>query len=256
MNQSKTTDIIVSLAQEYNNKSFIAKDPISFPHRFTEKKDIEISSLVSSWIAYGNRKAILQTLNTLHQDFEKVSNSPFSFIKNRDFAQYKDNNTCLYRFYKWNDYYNLCQRLYEIYIEQGFASLEDKLDCMISKPENTATFSDVLLALINIFSGITGIPKDDSSACKRLCMLLRWLVRDDKIVDFGIWHILSPKDLVIPLDTHVFQMSKTLELTQRNTASMATAMEITQSLKTIFPQDPTKADFALFGYGVANDNKI
>src|SRR5574344_2457510 len=104
MNQSKTTDIIVSLAQEYNNKEFIAKDPISFPHRFTEKKDIEISSLVSSWIAYGNRKAILQTLNTLHKDFEKVSNSPFSFIKNRDFAQYKDNNTCLYRFYKWNDY--------------------------------------------------------------------------------------------------------------------------------------------------------
>ena len=249
-----TNSLLIEYAKTYNIKEFISSDPIQFPHRFKEKKDIEISAFISSWLAYGNRKAILKTLEEIHKEFEKdYSSSPFEFIKNKGFEKYKDNKKSLYRFYKYNDYYSLCQVLFNIYIKEENPSLEDKIKKKLeAKESKNPDCLDIIDVIINLFKEVEGIPINNKSACKRLCMLLRWLVRNDKIVDLGIWTIIKPEDLIIPVDTHVHQQALKLNITKSKQANMKTAIEITSYLKTVFPLDPTLADFSLFGYGVNN----
>ena len=95
------------------------------------------------------------------------------------------------------------------------------------------------------------VPKNTSSSCKRVCMFLRWMVRENSPVDLGIWSdFINPRSLIIPLDTHVIQQSLQLGLITSKTASMSVARKLTDKLLEIFPNDPLKADFALFGYGV------
>lgn len=111
-------------------------------------------------------------------------------------------------------------------------------------------------ALSAYFNGINGIPDHDKgSACKRLCMFLRWMVRTGSPVDMGIWRKVSPDSLIMPLDTHVHRMALELGLTSRKQADMRTAVEITNAMREVFPNDPARGDFALFGYGVEHKNK-
>lgn len=105
--------------------------------------------------------------------------------------------------------------------------------------------------LIACFHGIKGFPKSNFSACKRLNMLLRWMSRKNSPVDLGLWDI-KPSKLIIPLDTHVHRIALDLGLTKRKQADMKTALEITDAMREIWPEDPAKGDFALFGYGVNN----
>ncbi len=242
--QNQLSLLLVSLAEKYNRKEFIADDPVQFPHLYSDKRDIEISALVSSWAAYGNRKQILITLRKLHDEF---SGSPFEYISQRKFEPYRSNTDCLYRFYTYEDYYQLCDSLYAIYVEQNFNSLEDKL---LSISTKYSSAESLLKSFISLFPSQKGIPKNTQSACKRLCLLFRWLIRKDGIVDLGIWDLLPQSELIIPLDTHVFRLSKQLGLTSRNQADMNTALQITEQLRKIFPADPTLGDFALFGYGI------
>ena len=98
------------------------------------------------------------------------------------------------------------------------------------------------------------IPKDTQSACKRVCMFLRWMVRDNSPVDLGLWaDFIDRRTLIIPMDTHVLQQSVHIGLLRSKTATMSTARRLSESLAEIFPGDPLKGDFALFGYGVNND---
>ena len=242
--QKQIAELLVSLAKKYNCKEFIADDPVQFPHLYSDKRDIEISALVSSWAAYGNRKQILITLEKLHNEF---SGRPFEYISQRKFEPYRSNTDCLYRFYTWQDYYRLCDKLYAIYVKQNFLSLEDKL--LSINPQYTSAES-LLKSFISLFPSQKGIPKNTQSACKRLCLLFRWLIRKDGIVDLGIWDLLPQSELIIPLDTHVFRLSKQLGLTCRKQADMTTALQITEQLRKIFPADPTLGDFALFGFGI------
>ncbi len=245
MDKIKST--LIEYAQTYNTKDFIKSDPIQFPHQYHNKQDIEISAFISSWLAYGNRTAILKTLIIIHKQINKYDNSPFQFIKKRGFQVYENDNNSLYRFYKYNDFYNLCNTLYTIYIIEKYNSLEEKLS-----QEKITTCLDLLEALVKLFKDVEGVPINTKSACKRLCMMLRWLVRNDNIVDLGIWSIIKPQDLIIPLDTHVHKQALLFGLTRSKQANMKTALEITSKLKTIFPLDPTIFDFSLFGYGVNN----
>ena len=200
----------------YNVRSFIPDDPVQFPHRFTEKRDIEISAFITSWISYGRRE--------LGSDVPAGKRDTF------------------YRFYTHSDLCALCDRLKEIY--QRYDSLEDALAA--------SSYPNPVFKLQDLFSGINGIPvMGGTSACKRLAMFLRWMVRTDGIVDFGIWQtVFHPRQLIIPLDTHVHQISLELGLTQQRTATLKTALEITEALSHIFPDDPCLGDFALFGYDI------
>lgn len=256
----KNRDKILEYAILYNRKEFIENDPIKFPYRYKDKRDIEISGFVSSWLAYGNRINILKTLERIHLEFHT---SPLEFIQRRGFEKYKDSKGNLYRFYTYNDYYMLCQRFYDIYITEENQSLEDKVISVRENQEESLSLEKnidnksikrlgLISSLIEIFSGIKGVPINNISSCKRLAMFLRWMVRRDGIVDLGIWDKVSPKDLILPLDTHSYRMSLELGLTNRKTNDMKTALEITGVLEEAFPEDPALGDFSLFGYGVNN----
>lgn len=231
-------------AGTYNVKSFIPDDPVQFPHRYTEKRDIEISGFITSWISYGRRELILRKADWLH---ERMGESPYKWIMS---GQYQDlapeisagKRDTFYRFYTHSDLRALCDRLKRIYEE--YDSLEDAL---AAHPH-----PNPIVKLQHLFSGINGIPvMSGTSACKRLAMFLRWMVRTDGIVDFGIWNTaFHPRQLIIPLDTHVHQISLELGLTAQRTATLKTALEITEALARIFPGDPCLGDFALFGFDI------
>ncbi|MDD4515861.1 TIGR02757 family protein [Massilibacteroides sp.] len=245
----ETKEKLIEWAEIYNNKEFILSDPIQFPHRYIDKKDIEISGFITAWISYGRRPLILKKAEELHALF---GNSPYDWIMRDEKERIRSceilrkkneskRDTC-YRFYTFSDFFALTNRLHEIY--RTYPSLEDAVASM--EGENS------IKKLQQLFNAITGIPNADTvSACKRLAMFLRWMVRNDKIVDLGIWSTyFTPKDLIIPLDTHVFRISKELGLISQRTPSMIAAIELTEVMKEIFPDDPCLADFSLFGYGV------
>lgn len=235
-------------AEQYNTPSFIQSDPIQFPHRFKRKQDIEISGILTTWISYGRRSHIINKAEELHQ---LLGDSPYAFIMNGDqtfriisdrISQSTGRDT-FYRFYTYTDLLDFCQRLKAIY--EQYDSLEDAI-------ADVDSHDTPFLKLQYLLRNIRGIPVlDGTSACKRLAMFLRWMVRDDGIVDLGIWKTsVKPCDLIIPLDTHVHQISLRLGLTESKNATLRTAIEITESLKIAFPDDPAKGDFALFGYDI------
>ncbi len=244
---SPLTEQLRAWAEQYNTKAFIPADPIRFPHRFAERRDREISAFLTAWISYGRRSHILAKAEVLHQ---WMGSSPYAFIREGDTtfrplaqeAARPGGRNTFYRFYTYADLHALCRRLKEIY--DRYDSLEDAL-LSVNEP-------DPIRRIQRLFGPLRGIPAmDGASACKRLAMFLRWMVRTDGIVDLGIWRkVATPDDLLIPLDTHVHQISLKLGLTRQKAATYRTAVEITQALREIFPGDPCLGDFALFGYDI------
>ncbi|MDD3062900.1 MAG: TIGR02757 family protein [Massilibacteroides sp.] len=243
---------LICWAEKYNHPDFIEQDPIRFPHRYTRKQDIEISGFVTAWISYGRRSLILKKAEELHalwkeNPYHWVMQDEKTRIRSCDRLRQKttERDTC-YRFYTYTDFFDLIERLHQIYIQ--YDSLEEAL---------AATPGDTTIRRIqSLFSGVKGIPSlHSSSACKRLAMFLRWMIRNDGIVDLGIWNTcFSPRELLMPLDTHVFRVSRELGLITHKTPGMAAAIELTENIKTIFPEDPCLADFSLFGYGINENN--
>jgi len=241
---SKTVLQLRKWAAEYNAPSFIPNDPVQFPHRFVNKQDIEISAFLTAWISYGRRELIVQKAEWLHS---QMGESPYRWIMNEQYLSLGNPKTSkrdtFYRFYTFGDLKALCSRLKAIYTNY------DSMEAVFSVEKA----ANPLNKLQELFAGIRGIPMmDGNSACKRLAMFLRWMVRCDGIVDFGLWtHSINPSELIIPLDTHVYQISCRLGLTSQKTANMKAAIEITGHLKEIFPNDPCLGDFALFGYDIS-----
>ena len=235
-------DRIIELANKYNTVDFIKNDPVQFPHRYTQKRDIEVSAFITQWVAFGNRKQIVKCAETLDSLF---NGAPYDYIMGGKWRQYENSDARLYRFYTWGDFHDICARLNSLYLKY-----EDMEQCIDKDAD------DYSISLRRLFDGVKGIPASATkSAAKRVNMMLRWLVRDDGIVDFGIWKTLDKRNLLIPLDTHVHQQGRAMGITTRNSADITTAKEITDYMKTIFPDDPTLGDFALFGLGVDEDGK-
>ena len=235
-------DRIIELANKYNTVDFIKNDPVQCPHRYTQKRDIEVSAFITQWVAFGNRKQIVKCAETLDSLF---NGAPYDYIMGAKWRQYENSAARLYRFYTWGDFHDICARLNSLYLKY-----EDMEQCIDKNAD------DYSISLRRLFDGVKGIPASATkSAAKRVNMMLRWLVRDDGIVDFGIWKTLDKRNLLIPLDTHVHQQGRAMGITTRNSADITTAKEITDYMKTIFPDDPTLGDFALFGLGVDEDGK-
>ena len=244
MIDSKTVQLLRSWADQYETEEFIRKDPVQFPRAMFNTggsiQDIEISAFIASWLAYGNRKQIIAKAHQLH---DLMRWQPLRYIQGKEWAVFLNDKRTLYRFYKWSDFAALCQRLESVY----------RVESRSMGQVITETEKSPLCAIIDLFQGVKGIPKTDDSACKRLCMFLRWMVRDNSPVDMGCWSdIISKRNLLIPLDTHVHSMALLLGLTKRKQEDMVTAKEITDKFRQVFPNDPSKGDFALFGYGINN----
>lgn len=158
-----------------------------------------------------------------------------------EWKQYKGSKENFYRTFTYADFHDLCARLFDVYSK--FENMELALQ---AQPGGRP-----LEQLQRLFGDVKGVPDmETKSGCKRLCMFLRWMCRHGSPVDFGLWTICDPRNLIIPLDTHVHKQALRLGLVKRRTPDLQTAIEITDRFAEIFPDDPTKGDFALFGYGV------
>lgn len=235
----------------YNQSGFIEHDPISVPHRFTGRQDIEIAGFFSAILSWGNRKSIINSCNKL---MERMDHAPYQFVCHYTAADLKQLIPFVHRTFQSTDLLFILEAFKEHF--QMHSSLEP-LFIVKSHP------GDIEQGLIQFHRYLFTRPYAPirsrkhiptpvrKSACKRLNMFLRWMVRTDpQGVDFGIWKNISPGDLICPLDVHVLNTAYVLGLISRNKSDWKTATELTQNLKLLDPQDPVKYDFALFGMGL------
>lgn len=236
-------------AEQYETAEFVKNDPVQIPRRYDSRVNIEISAFVTAWIAWGNRKQIIKKADFI--DREIFHGAPYHYIVGTDtqgaapeWRQYKGSTESFYRTFTFGDFHDLCARLYDVYTSA------ESMEAAIKKTHET-NGETALSTLQSLFGSVNGVPDfETQSACKRLCLFLRWMCRKGSPVDFGLWDVCEPRNLIIPLDTHVHKQAIRLGLTTRRTPDLRTAIEITDRFAEIFPDDPTKGDFALFGYGV------
>ncbi len=245
-------ELLETKYQQYNQPNFIPNDPISIPHRFSAKQDIEITGFVAAILAWGQRKTIINKCTDL---FNRMDNAPYDFVlhhQERDLKRLTDfkhrtfNDTDLLYFVAFFRWY---------YAQHN--SLEDAFLIQTTSPYHR------LVAFHDLFCSLDHFPSRTrkhiasparNSSCKRLNMFLRWMVRrDDRGVDFGIWQRLSPSQLICPCDVHVERVGRKLGLIQRKQTDWQMALELTENLRLFDPNDPVKYDFALFGLGVEGE---
>jgi len=243
--------------REYNRPSFISNDPISIPHLFSKKQDIEIAGFFSAIFSWGNRTTIIQKSKELMQ---RMDNAPYEFCLNHDSEDLKRLITFRHRTFNATDLLYFIQFLqfhYRSYNSLEDAFLQKNLTSLSAEDELADT---ALNSFYNYFFSLEDPPlrtrkhiasPQKKSSCKRLNMYLRWMVRrDNEAVDFGIWKKISPAQLICPIDLHVARVAKKLGLLTRKQTDWLAALELTGHLRKLDKQDPVKYDFALFGLGV------
>ena len=277
MERSNNIEIIRRLAEEYNNPRYFQTDPIAFPKHFLQLmqggsagaqcgsagtqygsagavsgraaasgravasgrgeadcaageyvytlKDVEIAGLIAAHLAWGRRDMIVRDCN---RAFEEMQWRPLEYVMR---GEYRCGQESLHRTIKWSEFAAICGRMRVFY---------------------AANESVEPLTPDQIRVQIYGQASNPKMANKKIHMFRRWMVRNDGIVDLGLWSHTSPADLIIPLDTHVHASALKLGITTRKSADITTALEITEFLKEAFPDDPCKGDFALFAYAAEN----
>ncbi|MGZ3923574.1 MAG: TIGR02757 family protein [Flavisolibacter sp.] len=238
---------------EYNQPSFIAPDPISIPHLFSKKQDIEIAGFFASIFAWGNRTTIINKSKEL---MTLMHNAPHKFISNHSDRDLKRLLQFKHRTFNVTDL--LYFILFLKYHYQQSETLETAFSQWMHKKDES--IEKALVGFHDYFFSLKDAPvrtkkhiatPTRNSTCKRLNMFLRWMVRKDKCgVDFGIWQSISPSQLICPIDVHVARVARQFNLIQRKQTDWQTTIELTAHLRQFDPKDPVKYDFALFGLGV------
>jgi uncharacterized protein (TIGR02757 family) len=255
MNKKERNRILQILEDKYelyNQPTFIPDDPICIPHQFSVKQDIEIMGFFASVFAWGQRKTIINKCNDLVQ---RMDGTPYKFIRYHDETDLKNLLGFKHRTFNDTDLLYFVHRLHQHYTAHD--SLEKAF--LVESISQDSNVKNALIHFKNYFfqedypqrttkhisSPVSG------SACKRINMFLRWMVRkDNKGVDFGIWNTIRTNQLICPCDVHVERIARQLGLISRTKADWHTAEELTGALKEFDANDPVKYDFALFGIGV------
>ena len=253
--QRALKDLLDQKFGQYNNASFIELDPISIPHNFSKKQDIEIAGLFAAILAWGQRKTIISKSRDL---MNRMDNSPYQFVLNHTSGDLKGLENFAHRTFNGTDLLFFVHVLKEHY--QVSETLED---LFLSDDQTKPPMKGMLTVFHGLFFQSDFAPQRTrkhvptpvrGSACKRLNMYLRWMVRqDNKGVDFGIWNRISMADLICPLDVHVERVARRLGLLERKQTDWLAAVELTENLSRFDPHDPVKYDFALFGMGKEKD---
>ena len=261
---------------KYFDRTQISPDPIEFPHKFTNPLDIEISAFIASVFAYGNVKQINKTLERLHTIMDW---QPYNFVMNYSARnQSKLFSNVKHRFYTSSDIQNFFYGLNKVYKTHGslknlfLKESEEEFELKTSVSNFSSRMIELCKGKVNPTRGIVfmfpdpqkGSPRSDGrvarlaepkarqgagSACKRMNLFLRWMVRRDEL-DFGLWNEIPTSKLLIPVDVHVARICKRLKLTTRKNVSWKMAEEITNQLKKFDPDDPVKYDFAICHIGM------
>jgi uncharacterized protein (TIGR02757 family) len=238
-------------ANFYNCQEFITDDPISVPHLFKEKRDIEIAGFLTAAISWGNRATIIKNATGL---MGRMDFAPYDFVVNAGINDMKGFKTFVHRTFNGDDCIYFLESLRNIYVEKG------GLENIFATPVHQGkSIRESLIQFRNIFFGwkhpgharkhIADVELNASA--KRLNMFLRWLVRRDAgKVDFGLWQQIEPSMLYCPLDVHTGHVARSLGLLTRKSNDWKAVEELTHQLRLLDPSDPVKYDFALFGLGI------
>lgn len=252
---SITKELLDTEAARINSPSFIMDDPVQFPRRFEELQDIEIAALLSSTIAWGNRKMICRDCDRM---MSLLDNKPYRYMMDEVYEELPDGQNIHRTFFTQHLKYYL-RGLRDIYSRHGsLLAFARHLDIAKSETPAWALVEGINRSLEQ--ANGAGASSELASRClpqnlattalKRVNMALRWLVRNDGIVDLGVWDVIKPSQLYIPLDVHVIDTSRQLGLLTRKQADRKAAIELTERLRRFNPDDPTLYDFALFGIGM------
>jgi len=253
VNKSQLKSFLDKKVDQYNQLSFIETDPISIPHQFDPKQDIEIMGFWTAMLAWGQRITIINKANELIQ---LMDGAPYDFIKNHEEKDRK-------RFLEFKHRtFNTTDTLYFLEFFQHYYSKNESLEDAFfdaMSPEDE-TIENGLIGFQELFFRLPNAPErtrkhiaspQRKSTCKRLSMFLRWMVRSDSAgVDFGIWNNIKPSQLTMPLDVHVERVARQLNLIKRKQRDWQTTLELTKALSELDADDPVKYDYALFGLGV------
>jgi len=250
MDKLALKDFLDRKVDQYNQPSFIKDDPVSIPHLFSKKQDIEIAGFFASIFAWGNRTTIIQKAKELMQLMQM---QPYKFCLDDNPGRLKSLLDFKHRTFNTTDLLYFIEFLKHHYL--NYSSLE------IAFTMHGETIEEMLTGFHHYFFSLEDVPArtkkhvsspEKNSTCKRLNMFLRWMVRqDDKGVDFGIWKKISPSLLICPIDVHVARVSRRFNLLERKQTDWRAALELTDNLKQFDQNDPVKYDFALFALGVA-----
>lgn len=235
----------------YNRPEFIEKDPISIPHLFTNKEDIEIAGFLAATLAWGQRITIISKSREL---MNRMENSPFDFVRNASEKEIGSLSNFVHRTFQGDDCMTFIFALRSIYSKHG------GLESVFTNGYKTnQTIKESISSFRQIFFSAEHLPRtrkhvpdpQKGSAAKRINMYLRWMVRNDgNGVDFGIWKSIKTSDLLCPLDLHSGNVARKLGLLNRKNDDWQSVEELTANLRKFDPIDPVKYDFALFGTGV------
>jgi uncharacterized protein (TIGR02757 family) len=232
-------------ASEILVKDFIAHDPVQFPRRFSKRVDIEIAAFLTATIAWGRRDLIIRSADKM---FSLMEGGPSSFVMAGDYRKLKDR--CVYRTFFEDDLLYFCRGFRSCYAK--YSSLENLFASGADIWQGIALFRDEMAAAnkgrYSKHIADPGTADHSGSACKRINLALRWLVRKGP-VDMGLWKSITPAALYIPLDLHVARTSRSLGLLERKSNDKKAVIELTEKLQVFCPEDPVKYDFVLFRIG-------
>lgn len=247
---SKLKDFLDKKVEQYNTPDFIPNDPISIPHSFKLKQDKEIMGFFAAIFAWGQRKTIINKCKELSQ---RMDNAPFGFITGHSDADLKKLLNFKHRTFNDTDLLYCVEFMRQHY--SNHKSLEDAF-FPIANMDVEAGLNHFRSYFFSYPDAPTRTRKHipspvQKSACKRMNMFLRWMVRkDNKGVDFGLWSKTKPSQLICPLDLHVERTARKTGLLQRDKPDWQAAVELTNNLRILDPEDPAKYDFALFGISI------
>ena len=246
-----------ALVVRHNQPQFMTDDPIGIPHRYTLPQDIEITAFWVSMLAWGQRKTIIAKANEL---FALMDNAPYDFICN-----HTERDRMRFEAFKHRTFQPL-DTLYFLEFLQTHFRANNSLETAFTRTlrDSDPTIENALIGFHDYFFSLPDAPQRtrkhvstpaNGSCCKRLCMFLRWMVRnDDAGVDFGLWQTVRPAQLVMPLDVHTDRQARRLGLLTRPKTDWQAALELTAALRTFDAADPVRYDFALFGLGIDLQN--
>lgn len=250
---SELKDFLDEKVAAFNTPSFIEDDPISIPHRFTLKEDIEIAGFLAATIAWGNRKVIVKNARRM---VELMGNAPYDFVMQHSAQQLERLDGFVHRTFNAVDFAYFIKALKHIY------TAHDGLEALFVRHATSDTLQPAIHAFKQVFFEIehparttkhVSDPKKGSAA-KRINMWLRWMVRNDqKGVDLGLWQGISPAALSCPLDVHSGNVARKLGLLTRKQNDAKAVAQLDASLRQLDKNDPVKYDFALFGLGIFED---
>ena len=239
--------------KQYNQPDFIASDPISVPHLFTKKQDVEIAAFFAAVFAWGNRKTIIAKAKELMQ---RMDNAPYDFC-----LRHSDNDLKNLLGFKHRTFNDTDLLYFVAFFHRHYQQHNSLEDAFLIMDKNNFSMKIALINFHHYFFSLEDAPRrtkkhiaspEKNATCKRLNMFLRWMVRKDACgVDFGLWKKIRPADLICPIDVHVARVAKRLNLLDRKQTDWNATEELTANLRKLDAEDPVKYDFALFGLGVA-----